>query len=51
VAKSEVASQVFLDDVMAAEEIDLDDETAAAGVQALESAGLIAPGRAAEILQ
>lgn len=42
--------QSYLDDVQAATYIDLERADTRAGVQALESAGLLASGRAAEIL-
>lgn len=49
-AETSVQIRIFLDDVNAAEEIDLDDTATIAGVQALEAAMLIGAGRAAEIL-
>ena len=42
--------QAFLDDIQAADDIDLDLPDTVAGVEALEAGGLLAPGRAAEIL-
>ncbi len=42
--------RAWLDDLMAAESVDLDDAHTVAGVQALETAALIGAGRAAEIL-
>lgn len=50
-AESVVAVRVYLDDILAAEEIDLTDAATIAGVNALEMAGLLAAGRAAEILE
>lgn len=44
------ALRAYMDDVTAAQYIDLDDPSTVAGVQSLEAAGLIAPGRAADIL-
>ena len=49
-AESSVDIRIFLDDVNAAEEINLDDPATIGGVQALEAGGLIAAGRSAEIL-
>jgi hypothetical protein len=49
-AKSNVQVEVWLDKFKLAEEINLDDQTTIAGVQALEAAGLLAAGRSAEIL-
>jgi len=49
-AKEHVEIQIFIDDVMCAEEIDLSDPGTIAGVEALETSGLIAAGRAADIL-
>lgn len=49
-ASIQPAIQVFLDDIMVAEFVDLDDPGLIGGVQQLEAAGLIATGRAAEIL-
>jgi hypothetical protein len=45
-----VAVEVWLEKFKQATEINLDDPRTVSGVQALEEAGLIAPGRAAEIL-
>lgn len=42
--------QIFLDDINAAENINLDDPATVGGVQSLEAGGLIAAGRAVEIL-
>jgi hypothetical protein len=50
-AKSEVAIEVMLDKFRAADYIDLSDLRTIAGIEALEEIGLIAEGRAAEILQ
>jgi hypothetical protein len=49
-AKSNVHVEVWLDKFKLAEEINLDDPSTIAGVQALEAAGLLAQGRSAEIL-
>lgn len=49
-AKTNVQVQIWLDDLMAASDVNLDDSRTIAGVQALEAAGLIGAGRAAEIL-
>jgi hypothetical protein len=49
-AKSNVQVEVWLDKFKIAEEINLDDTSTIAGVQALEAAGLLAKGRSAEIL-
>jgi hypothetical protein len=49
-AKSVIQIEVWLDKFKLAEEINLDDSATIAGVQALEAAGLLATGRAAEIL-
>ena len=49
-ARSVVDVEIFLDDLMAAEYIDVDSAETIGGVQALESATLIASGRSAEIL-
>jgi hypothetical protein len=49
-AKSNVQVEVWLDKFKLAEEINLDDPSTIAGLQALESAGLLATGRSAEIL-
>ncbi|WP_404377812.1 hypothetical protein [Vreelandella aquamarina] len=42
--------RVFFDDLAAAEYVDIEEEAVVEGVQYLESQGLIAEGRAAEIL-
>lgn len=49
-AAANVSVQIYLDDINAAEYINLDDASTAAGVAALEAAGLISVGRTAEIL-
>lgn len=51
-AAAEVSAdiRIFLDDIQAAEYIELDNADTIAGVGALETAGLIAAGRADEIL-
>lgn len=49
-AKQSVELQVWLDDLAAASDVRTDYPATVGGVQALEAAGLIAPGRAAEIL-
>lgn len=49
-AEASVDIRIFLDDINAAEEINLDDPATQFGVMALEGAGLIATGRGAEIL-
>ena len=49
-ARSVVDVEIFLDDLMAAEYIDVDSAETIGGVQALESATLIGTGRADEIL-
>jgi len=51
-ARAEVAVQVWLDDLSAAQGqmVDLDDPRIIAGVHAMEFGGLIGAGRAAEIL-
>jgi len=49
-AESSVQLRVYLDDLAAAEFVDLDYPATVAGVQALEQAGIIGAGRAAEIL-
>ena len=49
-AESSVQLRVYLDDLSAAEFVDLDCPATVAGVQALEQAGIIGAGRAAEIL-
>ena len=50
-AKSVIAVEVWLEKFKLATEIDLTDERTIAGLQALESAGLLDTGRAAEILK
>lgn len=49
-AKSSVDVQIWLDDLAVATEVILDDARTLAGLQAMESAGFIGAGRAAEIL-
>lgn len=49
-AEVSVDIRIFLDDINAAENINLDDPATIGGVQALEAGGLIAAGRAVEIL-
>ena len=49
-AESSAQIRVWLDDLAAAEFVDLDYGATVAGVQALEVAGIIGAGRAAEIL-
>ena len=49
-AKSSVEIEIWLEKFKLATEIDLTDSRTIAGVQALEAAGLIGEGRAAEIL-
>lgn len=49
-AKTSVDIQIYLDDVNAASYIDLQRPDTRASVQALETAGLIGAGRAAQIL-
>lgn len=49
-AESNIAIKVWLDDIMVAEEIDLNNSETINGVQSLEQLGLIAPNRANEIL-
>lgn len=49
-AKSNVDIEIFLDDLKAVEYVDLDFQQTIDSVNALETAGLIDPGRAAEIL-
>jgi len=49
-ASANVSVQIYLDDINAAEYINLDDASTTAGVAALEAAGLIGTGRTAEIL-
>lgn len=47
---SSPAVRVWLDRLAAAQEISLDDPRTVAGLQQMEEAGLLAPGRGAEIL-
>lgn len=49
-AETSVDIEIFLDDLMAAEYIDCDNSNTITNVNALETAGLIAAGRADEIL-
>lgn len=49
-AKSSVAVEIWLEKFKLASEINLDDPRTVAGIQALEDGGLLAAGRAAEIL-
>lgn len=49
-AKSSVAVEIWLEKFKLATEINLDDPAVMAGLQAMEAAGLIAAGRAAEIM-
>ena len=49
-AKTVTAIQVWLDKFKLASDIDVTDPRTIAGIQALEAAGLLAAGRAAEIL-
>ena len=49
-ARQAVEVQIWLDDLMAASEVLTDDPRTMGGVQALEAAGMIGAGRAAEIL-
>lgn len=49
-AKTVVAIEVWLDKFKVADDVDLDDARTIAGLAALEDAGLLATGRAAEIL-
>lgn len=49
-AKTSVDVQIWLDDLAVATEVILDDARTMAGVQAMESVGLISAGRSAEIL-
>lgn len=49
-AETSVDIEIFLDDLMVAEYIDCDNSNTIANVNALETAGLIAAGRADEIL-
>ena len=47
---SNVDVDIWLDDLASATDVQLDDPRTIGGVQALEAAGLIGPGRAVEIL-
>lgn len=49
-AKADVRVEVWMDKLRLASEVDLDDPRTIAGVQALETMGLIGEGRAAEVL-
>jgi hypothetical protein len=49
-AKSVVAIQVWIDDLASAKDVNVTHDQTIAGINALESAGLIGAGRAAEIL-
>ena len=49
-AKTSVVVEVWLEKFKLATEVNLDDPRTVAGVQALEALGILAPGRAAEIL-
>ncbi|MEM1145840.1 MAG: hypothetical protein AAGI88_24980 [Pseudomonadota bacterium] len=49
-AKANVDLEIFLDDLRSVEFVDLDFPQTVASVQTLETAGLLASGRAAEIL-
>jgi len=49
-AKTDVRVEVWMDKLKLASEVDLTDARTRAGVEALEALGLIAQGRAAEIL-
>ena len=49
-AKQVVAIQVWIDDLASAKDVNVTHDPTIAGINALESAGLIAKGRAAEIL-
>lgn len=49
-AKSNVAVEIWLEKFKLASEVNLDDTATVAGLQAMEAAGLLAAGRAAEIL-
>ena len=50
-AESSIQLRIYLDDLAAAEFVDLDYPATVAGVQALEQAGIIGAGRAAQILE
>ena len=49
-AKTNINVEIWLEKFKLATEINLDDPRTSSGLQALETAGLIAPGRAMEIL-
>ena len=49
-AKVNIQVEVWLEKFKISQEVDLDDQRLIAGVQGLEAAGLLAEGRAAEIL-
>jgi len=49
-AKSNIQLEIWLDKFKLAEEISLDDVEMVTGLQSLEQAGILAPGRATEIL-
>jgi hypothetical protein len=49
-AKSNVAVEIWLEKFKLASEVNLDDASTVAGLQAMEAVGLLASGRAAEIL-
>lgn len=49
-AKSVVQVEIWLEKFKLASEVNLDDTATVAGLQAMEAAGLLAAGRAAEIL-
>ena len=49
-AKQVVAIQVWIDDLASAKDVNVTHDQTIAGINALESAGLIGAGRAAEIL-
>ncbi len=50
-AKTSVAIEVWLEKFKATTQVDLNDSRILTGLQALETAGLLAPGRAQEIIQ
>jgi hypothetical protein len=50
-AKQVVAIQVWIDDLASAKDVNVTHDQTIAGINALESAGLIGAGRAAEILK
>lgn len=49
-AKSNVAVEIWLEKFKLASEVNLDDASTVAGLQAMEVVGLLAPGRSTEIL-